>query len=126
VMIVDRLKDRLNLAEEIGATPIDDSQASPVEQVLDMTDGKGANKGCECVGYQAHDPKGHEHPNMTLNNLVESVKPTGRLGVVGVFPPKDPESPDPLEKHGQIAFDIGKFFDKGLSMGLGANERESL
>lgn len=119
VMIVDRLRDRLKLAAKIGATPIDDSKSSPVEQVLELTDGKGADKGCECVGYQAHDPKGHEHPNMTLNNLVESVKPTGRLGVVGVFPSEDPTSKDHLEKQGQIAFDIGKFFEKGLTMGSG-------
>jgi glutathione-independent formaldehyde dehydrogenase len=119
VMIVDRLKDRLKLAEEIGAIPIDDSKGSPVEQVLGMTDGKGADKGCECVGYQAHDVEGKEHPNMTMNNLVASVRETGKIGVVGVFPEKDPKSPDNLEKHGQIAFDLGKFFEKGLSMGSG-------
>ena len=119
VMIVDRLKDRLKLAEQIGAMPIDDSKGSPVEQVLEMTDGKGADKGCECVGYQAHDVEGEEHPNMTMNNLVASVRETGKIGVVGVFQEKDPKSPDSLEKHGQIAFDLGKFFEKGLSMGSG-------
>lgn len=119
VMCVDRLQDRLALAEKIGAIPIDDSEGSPVDQVLEETDGQGADKGCECVGYQAHDVKGHEHPNMTMNNLVASVKPTGRLGVVGVFPSKDPKSSDPLEKQGQIAFDLGQFFEKGLSMGSG-------
>ena len=119
VMVVDRLKDRLALAEEIGAIPVDDSKGSPVAQVLELTDGRGADKGCECVGYQAHDPSGHEHPNMTMNNLVDSVRETGKLGVVGVFPTADPKSDDKLEKHGQIAFDLGKFFDKGLSMGSG-------
>jgi glutathione-independent formaldehyde dehydrogenase len=119
VMVVDRLKDRLELAEKIGAIPVDDSKGSPSKQVLEMTDGEGADKGCECVGYQAHDPEGDEHPNMTMNSLVESVRPTGRLGIVGVFPSKDPKAKDNLEKHGQIAFDIGKFFEKGLSMGSG-------
>jgi len=119
VMVVDRLQDRLALARKIGATPIDDSESSPVDQVLELTDGKGADTGCECVGYQAHDVKGHEHPNMTMNNLVSSVRPTGRLGIVGVFPTEDPKSPDSLEKEGQIAFDIGNFFDKGLTMGSG-------
>ena len=119
VMIVDRLKDRLKLAEEIGAIAIDDSKGSPVEQVLDLTDGNGADKGCECVGYQAHDTEGYEHPNMTMNNLVASVRETGKLGVVGVFPSKDPKSRNKLEKQGQIAFDLGKFFEKGLSMGSG-------
>jgi len=119
VMIVDRLKDRLALAEKIGAIPIDDSKSSPVEQILELTEGKGADKGCECVGYQAHDVEGHEHPNMTMNNLVECVAATGKLGVVGVFPSKDPKSADKLEKHDQIAFDLGKFFEKGLTMGSG-------
>ena len=119
VYVVDRLKDRLRLVEEIGATPIDDSKGSPVEQLKELTGGAGADKGCECVGYQAHDVSGDEHSNMTLNNLVESVKPTGRIGIVGVFPSEDPKSKDKLEKQGKIAFDIGKFFEKGLSMGSG-------
>jgi glutathione-independent formaldehyde dehydrogenase len=119
VWVVDRLKDRLALAEQIGAIPIDDSKGSPVEQLKESTDGQGADKGCECVGYQAHDVEGQEHTNMTLNNLVESVKPTGRLGVVGVFPSKDPKSKDQFEKKGQLVFDMGKFFEKGLSMGSG-------
>jgi glutathione-independent formaldehyde dehydrogenase len=71
------------------------------------------------VGYQAHDPEGDEHPNMTMNSLVESVRPTGGLGIVGVFSSKDPKAKDNLEKHGQIAFDMGKLFEKGLSMGSG-------
>lgn len=119
VFSVDRLKDRLGLAEKIGATPIDDSKGDPVKQVLELTDGKGADKGCECVGYQAHDVHGREHPNMTMNNLIASVRETGMIGVVGVFPEKDPKSADNLEKQGQIAFDIGKFFEKGLTMGSG-------
>lgn len=119
VMIVDRHPDRLALAEKIGSIPIDDSKGSPIDQVMELTDGEGADKGCECVGYQAHDPQGREHPNMTMNNLVKSVRPTGALGVVGVFTPEDPKGPDPLEKKGQIAFDMGLFFEKGLRMGSG-------
>ena len=33
VMVVDRHPDRLKLAEEIGAIPIDDSAVDPVEAV---------------------------------------------------------------------------------------------
>jgi glutathione-independent formaldehyde dehydrogenase len=103
VMIVDRHPDRLALAEKIGVIPIDDSKVDPVKKVQELTNGVGADRGCECVGYQAHDPQGHEHPNMTMNRLVESVKFTGGIGVVGIFLPKDPNGPDPLEKQGQIA-----------------------
>lgn len=119
VMIVDRHPDRLALAESIGAIAIDDSQADPVEAVMELTNGDGADCGCECVGWQAHDPKGKEVPNETLNNLVASVRPTGSIGVVGVFPEKDPKSPDKLMKEGKIAFDFGAFFSKGQRMGTG-------
>ena len=119
VMVVDRHPDRLRLAESIGAVPIDDSKGSPVDQVLQLTNGRGADRGCECVGYQCHDHHGHEHSDMTMNNLVQSVKFTGGIGVVGVFIPKDPGSPDPLEQQGKIAFDWGLFWFKGQRVGTG-------
>jgi glutathione-independent formaldehyde dehydrogenase len=119
VMVVDRHPDRLNLAESIGAIPIDDSKHPPVDQVKLLTAGEGADKGCECVGYQAHDPQGNEHPNMTMNNLVHSVRATGAIGVVGVFVPNDPNGPDQLERQGEIAFDWGLFWSKAMRLGTG-------
>jgi glutathione-independent formaldehyde dehydrogenase len=119
VIIVDRHPDRLELAREIGAIAIDDSKESPVEKILEITGGEGADRGCECVGYQCHDPAGHEVPDMTMNALVKSVRPTGGIGVVGVFVPEDPGSKDKLAKKGQIAFDFGTFFTKGQFMGTG-------
>ncbi len=119
VMIVDRLPDRLALAERIGVIPIDDSKGSPVEQVLDETDGQGADKGCECVGYQAHDPQGDEHSYLTMDNLVQSVASTGALGVVGLFVPQDPGAADKLSKQGRVAFNYGAFWEKGQRIGTG-------
>jgi len=119
VMIVDRHPDRLRLAEQIGVIPIDDSKGDPVEQVLEQTRGRRADKGCECVGYQAHDPQGHENSAMTMNRLVDSVRFTGHIGVVGIFLPQDPNAPDKLEQEGRIAFDMGKFWFKGQKVGTG-------
>ena len=119
VMVVDRHPDRLTLAESIGAIAINDAEFDPVEAVKELTEGEGADRGCECVGWQAHDPSGTEHPNDTLNKLIASVRETGGIGVVGVFPPKDPKSPDPLMREGKLALDFGEFFDKGLTMGSG-------
>ncbi|HVW22062.1 MAG TPA: glutathione-independent formaldehyde dehydrogenase [Opitutaceae bacterium] len=118
VIVVDRHPDRLNLARRIGAVALDDSKGSPVDQIIDLTEG-GADCGCECVGYQCHDPAGHEVPNQTMNDLVKSVRATGGLGVVGVFTPEDPGGADALAKKGEIAFDLGAFFSKGLHMGTG-------
>lgn len=119
IMLVDRHKDRLELAEQIGVIAIDDSKGPAVDQVLEQTGGEGAARGVEAVGWQAHDPEGHEVPNSTLNDLVSSVRAGGRIGVVGVFVPEDPQSPDELMQEGKIVFDLGNFFTKGLGMGTG-------
>ncbi|MDB5771349.1 MAG: Aldehyde dehydrogenase [Burkholderia sp.] len=119
VMVVDRHPDRLRLAESIGAIAIDDSKANPVDRVMELTHGLGADVGCECVGYQCHDPAGKEIPNLTMNNLVKSVKFTGGIGVVGVFTPKDPGASDDLAKKGEIVFDWGMCWFKGQHIATG-------
>lgn len=119
IMIVDRLPDRLALAQECGAIAIDDRQDDPVERVLQLTHGEGADRGCECVGFHAHDVRGHEVPNAVMNKLVKSVRATGSLGVVGVFMPEDPKSQNEFARKGQIAFDFGEFWTKGLRMATG-------
>lgn len=119
VFVVDTHKDRLALAEKLGAIPIDDTEGGGVQQILDMTDGKGADCGCECVGYQCCDKHGKEVPNLTMNNLVQTVKATGGIGVVGVFLPQDPGAHDALAKEGKLAFDFGNFWFKGQRIGTG-------
>jgi glutathione-independent formaldehyde dehydrogenase len=119
VMVVDRHPDRLRLAEEIGAIAIDDSKSDPVEQVMEHTKGVGADRGAECVGYQAHDPQGNEDNAATLNKLVSSVRFTGGIGTVGVFVPQDPGGPDELAQQGKVRFDFGNFWFKGQQMGCG-------
>ena len=56
---------------------------------------------------------------MTMNALVEAVKPTGLIGCVGVFVPQDPKASDALAKKGEMAFDFGKFWSKGMRLGTG-------
>jgi glutathione-independent formaldehyde dehydrogenase len=119
VMVVDTHKDRLALAEKVGAVAIDDTEGTGIEQVMELTGGVGADRGCECVGYQCCNMHREEVPNLTMNNLVATVKATGRIGVVGVFVPQDPKSSDTLQKRGQMAFDFGQFWTKGQSMGTG-------
>ena len=119
IMVVDNNKDRLALAEKMGAIPIDFSKAPAVNQVLELTKGLGADKGCECVGYQCCDKHGTEHSNITMNELVMSVKATGCIGVVGVFVPKDPKSKEPLQQQGHMDFDFGNFWMKGQSIATG-------
>ena len=119
VMVVDNHKDRLKLAEEYGAIAVDFSKGSAVEQVLELTKGVGADKGCECVGYQCCDKHGVEHSNVTMNELVLAVKATGSIGVVGVFVSKDPKSKETLQKEGRMDFDFGNFWMKGQRIATG-------
>jgi threonine dehydrogenase-like Zn-dependent dehydrogenase len=119
VFVVDTHKDRLALAEKMGAVAIDDTEGEGVQRILDLTEGKGADRGCECVGYQCCDKHGKEVPNLTMNNLVQSVKATGGIGVVGVFLPQDPGAQDALAKEGKLAFDFGNFWFKGQKIGTG-------
>ena len=60
-----------------------------------------------------------EVPNLTMNNLVQTVKATGGIGVVGVFLPQDPGAKDALAKEGKLAFDFGNFWFKGQKIGSG-------
>ena len=119
VMVVDTHKDRLKLAEEIGAIAIDDTEGGGVDRILELTNGKGADRGCECVGYQCCNMHREEVPNLTMNNLVKTVKATGGIGVVGVFIPEDPGAKDKLAKEGKLAFDFGKFWIKGQKVATG-------
>lgn len=122
VWVADHQHDRLRKAEEIGAIAIDTTSEDPAEVVKEATLGLGADNGCECVGYQAHDPSGQEDAALTLNGLIDSVRFTGSLGVVGVFLPEDPggaEAQDEQEAGGRIPFDYGQMWFKGQRMGTG-------
>ena len=119
VMVVDKVKSRLQLAEDLGAIPIDFTAGDAVEAVMDQTDG-GADKGIDAVGYQAQAGEGKdETPAVVLNQLVNAVRATGRLGVVGLYVPSDPGAPNEDAAEGRLLFEIGTFFEKGLTMGTG-------
>jgi glutathione-independent formaldehyde dehydrogenase len=118
VFVVDQVPDRLRLAESIGAVPIDFSAGDPVEQILDRTAGHGCDRGVEAVGFQAHDAAGEEHPELTLDRLVNVVRSTGGIGVVGVYVPQDP-GVDPPQSADRVDWQYGTFFTKGQSMGTG-------
>lgn len=119
VMVVDIHKDRLALAEKLGAVAIDNTEGDGVDKVMELTGGQGADCGCECVGYQCCNMHREEVPNLTMNNLVQAVKATGGIGVVGVFLPQDPGAANELAVNGQIAFDFGEYWFKGQRMGTG-------
>ncbi|BCB78090.1 glutathione-independent formaldehyde dehydrogenase [Phytohabitans flavus] len=119
VFVVDKVPSRLQFAESIGAIPIDYTKADPIEQIRDQTGGDGTDKGVDAVGYQATAPSGEEQPASVLNSLVDIVRATGVIGVVGLYVPHDPGASDPHSANGELLFRLGKFYEKGQRMGTG-------
>lgn len=120
VFCVDRVSERLAKAEEMGAIPIDFSQGDPVQMIKDKTDGEGTDKGVDAVGYQAQvGDATKEEPAIVLNSLIETVRPTGRLGVPGLYVPADPGGPSEDAKKGMLLVSIGRMFEKGQVVGTG-------
>jgi glutathione-independent formaldehyde dehydrogenase len=121
VFVVDRVLERLAKAQSIGAVPIDFTAGDPAEQIKGLTGGEGVDKGVDAVGYQA--TSGHDHskeePATVLNSLIDSVRPTGALGVPGLYVPSDPGGVDEAAQRGQLLVSIGKLFEKGLRVGTG-------
>ncbi|KAJ7336758.1 hypothetical protein DFH08DRAFT_877412 [Mycena albidolilacea] len=120
VYVVDRVPERLAKAKEIGCTPIDFSASDPVEQIKALRGGKEVDRGVDAVGYQATTGDGKtEQPNAVIEALIAVVRPTGGLGIPGLYVPSDPGAPDAASAKGYISFPFGKLFEKGLTVGTG-------
>jgi threonine dehydrogenase-like Zn-dependent dehydrogenase len=125
IFVIDGEEDRLELANQIGATTFNTKDGNVGDQIRELTGGLGADCGAECVGYQCHNLRGKEVPNLVMNSLVEAVKATGTLGIIGVYVPEDPHARDKLAKVGQIAFDFWKLVQRPAH-GDGPMQREGL
>ena len=126
VYSVDHVKERLDKAEGIGAIPINYDESDPVQQIKDMRDGQGTDKGIDAVGYQATSAgssaaggEQDEVPNIVLNQLIDTVAPTGSLGIPGLYVPSDPGGVDENAKKGALSINFGRLFEKGLRLGTG-------
>ena len=126
VYSVDHVKERLDKAEEIGAIPINYDESDPVQQIKDMRDGQGTDKGIDAVGYQATSAgssaaggEQDEVPNIVLNQLIDTVAATGSLGIPGLYVPSDPGGVDENAKKGALSINFGRLFEKGLRLGTG-------
>lgn len=128
IYVVDRAVDRLELAKEhCDAKTVNFEEEDAVERIVETTDG-GTDKGVDAVGYQAVDPEkeaeedydpARENPAIVLNNLIQTVRATGRIGIVGLYVPEDPGAPDDMAAEGRLGIDFGKLFEKGQRFGTG-------
>ncbi len=136
VYVVDYIPARLQRAESIGAIPIDFSQGDPVKQIRQKRSEKGeldyrssyeekkmpgVMRGIDAVGFQARDNKSpsKERPVQVLDELIELVNPTGGIGVIGVYEPKDEGAPTEDAKQGRMDERFGRLWQKAISVGTG-------
>jgi alcohol dehydrogenase len=76
IVAVDMIDYRLDAAKRLGADiVINASKMNAPEEIKKMTNGKGAEVCIEAVGGAA-----------TFEACIESVRPAGRISIVGVFP----------------------------------------
>ena len=126
VYVIDHVKERLEKAESIGGIPIDLDDGNPVNQIQDMRNDICVDKGIDAVGYQAAAEgssaaggEQEEIPNIVLNQMIDVVKPTGAMGIPGLYVPSDPGGVNESAKSGSLLLSFGKLFEKGLRLGTG-------
>ncbi|MFC4933056.1 NAD(P)-dependent alcohol dehydrogenase [Massilia sp. GCM10023247] len=75
IIAVDRLPERLAMASRLGADHvIDYSQRDPVEEIMRLTDGVGADVAIEALGTQ-----------QTFESCLRCLRPGGTLSSLGVY-----------------------------------------
>lgn len=112
IYVVDQVPERLAAAEKIGATAVDFTKGDPAEQIIKLNGGM-VDRAVDAVGYQAVDKGGKkEAPNVVLEGLIKVTRPTGGLGIPGLYVPSDPGAPDEAAGKGQILLGFGKLFEK--------------
>jgi hypothetical protein len=94
VDMADRVPERLDLAGELGAVPVDCAAGDPVEQVRDLRARAGQPQGMKMgradretdAGFQGADRehRGQERPSQVISGRARLAGPTGRLRIAGV------------------------------------------
>ncbi|KAF7621551.1 hypothetical protein AFLA_011848 [Aspergillus flavus NRRL3357] len=112
VFVVDRVPERLAVAEKIGCTPIDFTKGDAVDQIIRLNGGE-VDRSVDAVGYQAVDTSGSkEKPNIVLENMIRVTRACGGMGIPGLYVPSDPGASDEVAAKGAISLSFGKLFEK--------------
>ena len=93
---VDRIPDRLALAQGFGAIPIDFSKQDPVELIREATNGRGADGVLELVGSAA-----------ASRLALDLIRPGGTISIAGVH----------TEPH--FVFSPAEAYDKNITLRIG-------
>jgi threonine dehydrogenase-like Zn-dependent dehydrogenase len=99
VIVIDRLPDRLSMAEAAGAIAIDFDEESVISRLNELTGGKGPEKCIDAVGLEAHATHSvdsmldrvkqammaeSDRPHV-LREMIYACRPAGILSIPGVY-----------------------------------------
>lgn len=84
VYSVDYVPDRLQLAESIGAIPINFQDADPVQQILAL-EPNGVTRSVDAVGYEQVNRNLTVQSDVIIRNMLAVTTTGGGLGTVGVY-----------------------------------------
>ena len=116
IYVVDKVPERLATAKKIpGCTPVDFSAGEDVvDVIIKENDGKMVDRSIDAVGYQAvGSGKGSgEVPNAVIEQCIKVTRPTGGIGVPGLYVPSDPGAVDEKSAMGMMSMSFGKLFEK--------------
>lgn len=99
VVAIDRVPERLSMAEAAGAIPVNFETESVLERLAELTDGKGPEKCIDAVGLEAHATRSldsimdrakqavmleTDRPHV-LREMIYVCRPGGTLSIPGVY-----------------------------------------
>lgn len=99
VIVIDRVPERLAMAEQLGAVPLNFEHVSVVEALNEQTQGKGPDKCIDAVGLEAHATASldsvydrvkqavmaeSDRPHV-LREMIYCCRPAGVLSIPGVY-----------------------------------------
>ena len=112
IYVVDQVPERLEAAKKIGCIPINFSKSDAVLQIIKHNGGM-VDRAIDAVGYQARAADGGmEAPSAVLESCIEVTRPTGGLGIPGLYVPSDPGAADSNSARGMLLISFGKLFEK--------------
>ena len=121
---VDYVQDRLALAEENGATPINFRDSDPVEQILAL-EPDGVARSIDAVGYEQVNRNLTVQSDVITRNMLAVTSTGGGMGTVGVYsahPSNTPEAPRSSTITDEMSFSLADFFTNELTWQAGPSD----
>ncbi|KKC32816.1 formaldehyde dehydrogenase, glutathione-independent [Devosia psychrophila] len=120
VMIGDFNKDRLAHAAKMGFEAIDLSKSDRLgDMIAEVVGTNEVDAAIDAVGFEARGHSGGEQPAIVLNQMMEITRPSGSIGIPGLYVTEDPGAVDNAAKIGSLSLRFGLGWAKALSFHTG-------